>query len=421
MSEEPRAYGVENASRSTAAHGRKGCSGAAARRFEGAVVAPDGGREAPSGSVGAAAAVGDRATFEVHMERLPRTVTLDHAGDGAAELVLLDQRALPEREECLRLRDWRAVIDAIRSLAVRGAPAIGIAGAAAVALWACNEGSSRAADGGCGQDTERFLELMGPVADEIAAARPTAVNLMWAVDEMRAAARQAARVAAPSWHIADALFERVKRLEAEDEAANRAIGANGAALLAPGSRVLTHCNAGSLATSFFGTALGVVYAAAEQGRIARVYADETRPVGQGARLTAWELSRVGIPVTLICDNMAASLMARGCVDAVVVGADRIAANGDVANKIGTYGVAVLARRHGIPFYVAAPISTVDLSLPDGSRIPIEQRDPSEVLPHPIEGVDVWNPAFDVTPAELVTAIVTERGVFTPEGLAAGAA
>lgn len=180
--------------------------------------------------------------------------------------------------------------------------------------------------------------------------------------------------------------------------------------------MLTHCNAGSLATAFYGTALGVVYAAAEQGKIERVYADETRPVGQGARLTSWELARAGVPCTLVCDNMAASLMAKGEVDAVIVGADRIAANGDAANKIGTYGVAVLARHHGVPFYVAAPTSTIDPAIADGSGIPIEERDASEVLPVAIEGVDVWNPAFDVTPAGLITRIVTERGAFEPDKL-----
>ena len=213
--------------------------------------------------------------------------------------------------------------------------------------------------------------------------------------------------------VADALFDFVKQMEAEDEATNRAIGAYGATLLKENSRVLTHCNAGSLATYFFGTALGAVYAAAEQGKIARVYADETRPVGQGARLTTWELSRVGVPVTLICDNMAASLMAQGKVDAVFVGADRIARNGDTANKIGTYGVAVLAHEHGIPFYVAAPSSTIDSSLPDGSGIVIERRTAAEVLAEPIAGVDVWNPAFDVTPARYITKIITENGIFDP--------
>ena len=213
-------------------------------------------------------------------------------------------------------------------------------------------------------------------------------------------------------------FNLVKRMEAEDEAANRAIGQHGAALLGAGSRVLTHCNAGSLAVCFYGTALGVVYTAAAQGKVERVYADETRPVGQGARLTTWELARAGVPTTLICDNMAASLMAQGRVDAVVVGADRIARNGDTANKIGTYGLAVLAKEHGIPFYVAAPLSTVDSTLADGSGIVIEQRAASEVLPQAIEGVDVWNPAFDVTPARFISKIVTEKGACAPAELAA---
>ena len=253
-------------------------------------------------------------------------------------------------------------------------------------------------------------------AEEIACARPTAVNLRWAVERVLGRARVALDGGAAPAAVADALFAEAKRMEAEDEAANRAIGAHGAALLRQGNRVLTHCNAGSLATAFYGTALGVVYAAAEQGKIERVYADETRPVGQGARLTSWELARAGVPCTLVCDNMAASLMAKGEVDAVIVGADRIAANGDAANKIGTYGVAVLARHHGIPFYVAAPTSTIDPAIADGSGIPIEERDASEVLPVAIEGVDVWNPAFDVTPAGLITRIVTERGAFEPDKL-----
>ena len=200
-------------------------------------------------------------------------------------------------------------------------------------------------------------------------------------------------------------------MESHDEATNRKIGAYGAELLKPNSTVLTHCNAGSLATVFYGTALGVIYAAAEQGKIARVYADETRPVGQGARLTAWELAQVGIPVTLECDNMAGALMQTGKVDAVIVGADRIAKNGDTANKIGTYSLAVLARYHHIPFYVAAPTSTVDLSMAMGASIPIEQRSATEVLSCPFEGVSVYNPAFDVTPAELISAWITEKGVF----------
>ena len=303
---------------------------------------------------------------------------------------------------------------------MRGAPAIGAAGAAAVALWACNEGAAAARAHGCAEEASRFLEALEPVAAEVADARPTAVNLPWAVARMERTARRAAAEGADAAAAAEALFQEVLAIEREDEAANRAIGAAGAALVPErvnGACVLTHCNAGSLATVFYGTALGVVYAGAAAGRVARVYADETRPVGQGARLTAWELAQAGVPTTLICDNMAASLMAHGQVDAVVVGADRIAANGDTANKIGTYGVAALARRHGIPFYVAAPVSTIDPALPDGGGIPIEERDPAEVLPAPIPGVDVWNPAFDVTPAELITAIVTERGAVSPSDLA----
>ena len=351
------------------------------------------------------------------LDNLPRSVELGHDGEGRAQLILLDQRKLPGTVEFLRTGDWRCVVDAIKTLAVRGAPAIGVAGAAAVALWACNEGAGAAAGHGCGESSARFLEGLEAVAGEIAAARPTAVNLAWAVRRMEHLARALAGGKPAVGDMADALFNEVKRMEREDEATNRAIGAHGAQALPEafgGLRILTHCNAGSLATVFYGTALGVVYTAAAQGKIARVYADETRPVGQGARLTVWELSRAGVPVTLICDNMAASLMATGKVDAVVVGADRIAANGDTANKIGTYGVAVLAKHHGVPFYVAAPTSTIDAACATGADIPIEQRDASEVLPCAIEGVDVWNPAFDVTPAELIIGIVTERGVFRPD-------
>ena len=403
------------------------------------------------------------------MDRLPRTVALAAVGGGAActrltaqaqaaldgwaaeagapegapALVLLDQAQLPAREAYICTADWRRVVRAIQALEVRGAPAIGVAGAAAVALAAFElagagragaegaAGSAESADGedtsavaagaegtGAAPDAAGFLASLEEAAHVIAAARPTAVNLEAGVRRAWAEAQALAAAGEQAPAIAAALAGLARAMEAEDEAANRAIGANGAALLAPGSRVLTHCNAGSLATAFYGTALGVVYAAAEQGRIARVYTDETRPVGQGARLTAWELSRAGVPVTLLCDDMAASAMAQGLVDAVVVGADRIAANGDVANKIGTYGVAVLARHHGIPFYVAAPSATVDPACPDGAAIPIEQRDPGEVLPEPLPGVDVWNPAFDMTPADLVTAVITERGVFAPDAVAA---
>ncbi|HIY83970.1 S-methyl-5-thioribose-1-phosphate isomerase [Rubneribacter sp.] len=344
-----------------------------------------------------------------HMENLPRTVELVRAANGAAELVYVDQRRLPRELVFARTSDWREVVGAVKSLAVRGAPAIGAAGAAAVALWA----QERARAGG--KAGESYLAALSEACALVAGARPTAVNLAWGVGRMERAACDCAAAGEGPDAIAGALFSAVKELEAADEAANRAIGAHGAALLPRGARVLTHCNAGSLATVFYGTALGVVYAAAAKGGIERVYADETRPVGQGARLTCWELARAGVSVTLLCDNMAASLMARGEVDAVVVGADRIAANGDTANKVGTYGVAVLAAHHGIPFYVAAPESTIDRSLPDGSRIPIEERDPAEVA-EPLPGVEVWNPAFDVTPAALVTRIITERGTFAPSEL-----
>lgn len=352
----------------------------------------------------------------IRLDNLPRTVALERDGEGRACFCYVDQRTLPDALTFQHTKEWLQVVDAIKMLSVRGAPAIGIAGGAAVALWACNEGATRALSHGCAPATSWFLEELAAVAAEIAGARPTAVNLAWAVRRMVDQARESVAEGTAPDGVADALFAGVKRMEAADEAANRAIGAHGAQLIKPGSRLLTHCNAGSLATAFYGTALGIVYAAAEQGRVERVYADETRPVGQGARCTAWELSRVGIPCTLICDSMAGSLMAAGQVDAVVVGADRIAANGDAANKIGTYGLAILARYHAIPFYVAAPTSTIDLSLADGSTIPIEERDPSEILTRPLAGVEVWNPAFDVTPASLITALVTEDGVFKPDEL-----
>lgn len=366
------------------------------------------------------AAVGEEAMGEAAagdipgLARLPRSVELVRGESGTLELVYLDQRQLPGGVTFCRTGSWQQVVDAIKTLAVRGAPAIGAAGAAAVALWAANDPQARSA-AACG--SERFLEGLSAAAQEIATARPTAVNLAWAVGLMERRAREAVAAGTSVADVPDVLFSAVKELEAQDEAANRAIGAAGAQLIKPGSRILTHCNAGSLATVFYGTALGVVYAAAAQGKVERVYADETRPVGQGARLTAWELARAGVPVTLICDNMAASLMAQGKVDAVVVGADRIAANGDVANKIGTYGVAVLAAHHGIPFYVAAPASTIDVSLSCGSQIPIEERSATEIMQEPPEGADVWNPAFDVTPAALVTRIVTDCGVFAPEEIA----
>ena len=333
---------------------------------------------------------------QLHLENLPRTLEL-RKSDGRLVLSYIDQRLLPGELVQVETSDWKQVVDAIKTLAVRGAPAIGVAGAAALALWVDNADS---------------LEGLADAAECIASARPTAVNLRWGVERLRNTLGGCTDLSIA----AEASYDAVKSMEVEDEQCNRAIGLQGAMLLPERAHVLTHCNAGSLATVFYGTALGVVYAAAEQGKIGRVYADETRPVGQGARLTAWELSRAGVPVTLICDNMAAVLMAIGSVDAVIVGADRIASNGDVANKIGTYGVAALAHDHGIPFYVAAPTSTIDMSIEDGREIIIEQRDPSEVLPEPIPGVDVFNPAFDVTPEHLVTKIITERGVFAPQDL-----
>ena len=349
--------------------------------------------------------------MELHLERLPHSVELVREG-GALVFRYIDERLLPGELRIEQARDWHAVVDAVKVLAVRGAPAIGLAGASALALWAAD--AADALERGVASASEVRAE-MAAVAEEVACARPTAVNLRWAVGRAQDAAAGAMGAGGFS-AVPDALFSLVCDMQDDDERTNRAIGAAGAALLSQGSRILTHCNAGSLGTYFYGTALGIVYAAAAQGKVERVFADETRPVGQGARLTTWELSRVGIPTTLICDNMAASLMAQGRVDAVIVGADRIARNGDAANKIGTYGVAVLAREHGLPFYVAAPTSTIDPALASGAGIVIEQRDASEVLAQPIAGVEVWNPAFDVTPARLISKIITENGAFEPREL-----
>ena len=322
-------------------------------------------------------------------------------------LVLLDQRRLPGELVERAHADWREVADAIRTLAVRGAPAIGVAAAFGVALAAR---ASRAADWDA-----LAAELDGAIAG-LAATRPTAVNLFWALDRMRraiAASRGMARTA-----LADRLVAEAQAILDEDLAANRAMGAHGAALVPAGARILTHCNAGALATAGYGTAVGVIRAAQERGLVKLVWVDETRPVMQGSRLTAWEMVQEGIPHRLISDVAAAFVMRRGEVDLVVTGADRIAANGDTANKIGTYGLAVLARHHGIPFYVAAPMSTVDPSIASGASIVIEERDAAEVRgvagreTAPAES-PVFNPAFDVTPAELIAAIITERGVFRP--------
>lgn len=323
--------------------------------------------------------------------------------DGAVRMI--DQRALPERLVVLRLRDYREVADAIRTMAVRGAPAIGVAAALGLALAA-----REAADTPPSFDT-RLRE-----ADAVLrATRPTAVNLFWGLDRVLTAAARAGNE--PAARAAAALDEACRMAE-EDIRANRALASHGATLLPQGGHILTHCNTGSLATVHYGTALGVIRAAWELGNPVHVWVDETRPRLQGLRLTAWECRQLGLPHTVIADGAAAWLMRQGRVDAAIVGADRIAANGDTANKIGTYSVAVNARAHHIPFYVAAPLSTVDFSLPDGSGIPIEERESSELtrtagqLLAPAD-TPVLNPAFDVTPGELITAIITERGVARP--------
>jgi len=320
---------------------------------------------------------------------------------------LVDQTRLPTEvveHECRAAAD---VAEAIRTMRVRGAPAIGVAGAYALALGAREY---------AGDDPSGFRVHLERVAAEVRATRPTAVNLFWAVARALAVADAALAAGVPAAR--EALVDLAERLRAEDVALNRQLGQHGADLVPDNARVLTHCNAGALATAGYGTALGVVRGAVERGKRLHVYVDETRPFLQGARLTAWELQADGIPLTLITDNMAGYFMAQGKVDLVVVGADRIAANGDVANKIGTYSLAVLAHAHGIPFYVAAPTSTVDLSLATGESIPIEERSADEVTHFAgrrvaPEGIGVANPAFDVTPHRYVTAIVSEQGVLRP--------
>jgi methylthioribose-1-phosphate isomerase len=322
----------------------------------------------------------------------------------AGSLELLDQRLLPARVAFVACVTAQDVARAIHEMVIRGAPAIGCAAACGVALEATRLKDAPPA---------AFSSRMAQAFETLAASRPTAVNLFWALERMKSVIR-AAEGAQPA-DIAARLLDEAHRIVSSDIAANRLIGAHGAALLADRARVFTHCNAGALATAGHGTALGVIRSAVAAGKRVSVIVDETRPFLQGARLTAWELAQDGIPVTLITDNMSGHLMSCGEIDAVIVGADRIVANGDVANKIGTYMIAVLARRHGIPFYVAAPISTIDAVLDNGGAIPIEERGASEVRGHAgIEwapaGVSVRNPVFDVTPAELVTALITEKGV-----------
>lgn len=390
---------------------------------------------------------------------IPQTLWwAEDTATGSPAVYMVDQSRLPLAGDVLVCGAWEGVAMAISGMAVRGAPALGVAAGMGIALWAANQSDDITG-------TVEFLEELDRVASEITATRPTAVNLFWGAERMKALARDNSDMTLPD--LRRLIVEEAKAMAAEDEARNRRIGAHGAALLPDDARVLTHCNAGSLATAFFGTALGVIFTAHEQGRISGVWVDETRPVLQGSRLTAWELKMAGVPFRLITDNMAASIMRAGWVDAVIVGADRIAANGDTANKIGTYGLAVLCKEHGIPFYVAAPTSTVDLTLASGDDIVIEERDPREVVGvafsgvlepgnatemtaldaltkggpwqvpiakgHALEvsrkggafqldgwariappGIDVYNPAFDVTPAKYITAIITECGVVRPD-------
>jgi methylthioribose-1-phosphate isomerase len=319
----------------------------------------------------------------------------------------IDQTKLPTEETYVTCASYQQVADAIRTMIVRGAPAIGVAAAMGIALGVRD---ARA------KDVAELRPQFEQICATLAATRPTAVNLFWAVRRMQQKFAQCCGLPLPQ--VRQALIAEAQRMHAEDIAANEAMGRHGAVLMPASGGVLTHCNAGALATAGYGTALGVIRAAVAAGKNIHVFADETRPFLQGSRLTAWELMKDGIPTTLIADNMSGAMMRQGKIGAVVVGADRIAANGDVANKIGTYTVAVLAREHGIPFYVAAPFSTVDLETSDGSRIPIEQRSPDEVT-HLAgrriapAGVGVENPAFDVTPARYVAAIITERGIARP--------
>jgi methylthioribose-1-phosphate isomerase len=321
-------------------------------------------------------------------------------------VVMIDQRKLPASEVYVTCRTANEVAKAIKTMVIRGAPAIGVAAAMGIAL-----GMRRSKATG----TKQFATEFQKTCDLMAGTRPTAVNLFWAIDCMKKVFAEAAQGGCSVDEIKARLTAEAQRIHDEDVASCKAMGAHGATLVPDSARILTHCNAGALATAGYGTALGVIRAASEQGKKIAVLADETRPFLQGARLTAWELVKDGIDTTVITDNMAGAMMHLGHVDLVVVGADRIAANGDTANKVGTYSVAVLAKEHGIPFYVAAPISTVDLNTPDGSGIPIEERNDREVTHVGSSkltpaGARIRNPAFDVTPAKYITAIITERGI-----------
>jgi methylthioribose-1-phosphate isomerase len=332
--------------------------------------------------------------------------TIDWQGD---VIVMVDQRKLPAQEVYVRCRTAQEVARAIRTMVIRGAPAIGVAAAMGIAL-----GMRKSTAKG----TRQYAVDFQKTCDMMASTRPTAVNLFWAIERMKRTFAEGAHAGESPDELAERLEREARAIHDEDVASCRAMGSFGAALVADGSRVLTHCNAGALATAGYGSALGVVRAAVEQGKRIAVIADETRPFLQGARLTAWELVRDGISTTVITESMAGPLMRAGDIDLVIVGADRIAANGDTANKIGTYTVAVLAHEHKIPFYVAAPLSTIDLSTPDGDRIPIEERDQREIT-HlgsarltPV-GVKIRNPAFDITPHRYIAGIITEKGIFQP--------
>ncbi len=333
--------------------------------------------------------------------------TIRWVGGADGHVELIDQTLLPTEFRYMACRDTETLWEAIKLLRVRGAPAIGIAAAYGVVI-----GVAPVADG----DEAAFFARLDEVVKYLASSRPTAVNLFWALDRMRKGAE--GQHGNPPKQIVEALLAEARAIHEEDRQMCRDIGRHGAALLSDGQGVLTHCNAGGLATADYGTALAVIFAAVESGKRLHVYADETRPLLQGARLTAWELRERGVPATLICDSMAAHVMREGRVQAVITGADRIAANGDAANKIGTYGLAISAQAHGIPFYVAAPSSTFDLAIASGEEIPIEERDPREIT-HGFgrqtapDGIEVYNPAFDVTPARLIKAIICERGVIEP--------
>jgi methylthioribose-1-phosphate isomerase len=330
--------------------------------------------------------------------------TIDREGD---VVVMIDQRKLPAQEVYVRCKTAPEVARAIKTMVIRGAPAIGVA-----AAWGIAIGMRRSTATG----TQKFAAEFQKTCELMAATRPTAVNLFWAIERMKRVFGAAVQAGQSVEQLKGGLDREAQMIHDEDVASCRAMGAFGAAVVPADARILTHCNAGALATAGYGTALGVIRGAVEAGKAVAVFADETRPFMQGARLTAWELMRDGIDTTIITDNMSASLMGQGKVNFVVVGADRIAANGDTANKVGTYGVAVLAREHQIPFYVAAPLSTIDLRTPDGAHIPIEERHArevthvggSQVAP---AGAKVWNPAFDVTPHRFITGIITEKGIF----------